>query len=90
MTDVVHSHTGTTTPFDAERLHASIAAACYSVRLPEGVAEDAATRICQVVTHWCNAKPEVTSGDIRRKASEVLSVVCPEAGYFYKHQHTIL
>ncbi len=90
MADVVHSHTGTIAPFDTEQLRTSITAACYSVRLAEGVAQSAATHICRAVEDWLQTKSEVTSNDIRRKASEVLTIVCPEAGYFYQHQHTIL
>lgn len=90
MAVIIHGGTGEAVPFDAGRLRESIASACYSVRLAEGVAETAAMRICQSVEAWLHDKPEVTSGDIRRKAGDVLSIICPEAGYLYQHQHTIL
>lgn len=90
MANVIHSHSGDASAFDAERLHASVTAACYSVRLAEGVAHDAATHICRAVEDWLHTKSEVTSSDIRRKTSEILAIICPEAGYFYQHQHTIL
>lgn len=90
MAHVVHTHTGANTPFDAERLHDSIAAACYSVRLAEGIARDIAVRVCASIEAWLSTKSEVTSHDIRRKAGEFLSVHCPEAGYLYQNQHTIL
>lgn len=90
MAHVVHTQTGASTPFDAARLHDSITTACYAVRLAEGVALDAAAHICQAVEDWLSSKSEVTSQDIRRKTSEILSIQCPEAGYFYQHQHTIL
>ncbi len=90
MADVICSHSSAVTPFDIQRLHDSVLAACYSVRLAEGVALDTAAHICKSVEAWLESKSEVTSSDIRRKAGEVLALLCPEAGYFYQHQHTIL
>ena len=76
--------------FDASRLHASIVRACYSVRLGEGSAEDAARHTCQGVDRWLKTHPEVTHDDIRRKAASLLGIMCPEAGYIYQHENTIL
>lgn len=90
MASIIHSYTGEATPFDKPRLHASIITACHSVRLAEGVAHDTAARICLAIEEWLTDKSEVTSSDIRRKTSEVLAIICPEAGYLYQHQHTIL
>lgn len=90
MATIICSRTATTSPFSVERLRESVLSACYSVRLTEGMAEDSAVHICQVIERWLEAKTEVTSADIRRKTAEVLGRLCPEAGYLYQHQHTIL
>lgn len=90
MAHVIHSYSGDTSIFDTERLHASITAACYAVRLAEGVAQTTAAHICRAIETWLHTKTEVTSSDIRRKTADILATVCPEAGYFYQHQHTIL
>jgi transcriptional regulator NrdR family protein len=77
-------------PFQKQKLHASIVAACLSVRSPEGEAEKIASDVCRQVVTWLEQKPEVTSEDIRRKASETLSILHPEAAYLYKHHQLVL
>lgn len=79
-----------TESFSRPKLHASIRAACLSVRSPEGVAESTADNVCDVVIIWLETKPEVTSGDIRRKASDVLESFHPEAAYLYKHHRVVM
>lgn len=76
--------------FQPEKLHASILAACLSVRSPEGEAEKTAQNVCQEVATWLAAKPEVTSADLRRKASDALEKLHPEAAYLYKHHQLVL
>ena len=77
-------------PFQREKLHKSIHAACLSVRSPEGVADMAAGNICDAVIVWLETKPEVTSHDIRRVAAEKLKAYHPEAAYFYaQHKHIL-
>lgn len=76
--------------FDPIKLSASVAAACRSVSLPDGVATDTAKHVVQAVTLWLGNKSEVTSADLRRVATDTLAIVSPEAGYLYKHHHTIL
>lgn len=76
--------------FNPAKLLASIEAACHSVRLPEGVAHDTAEHTRKAVELWLRGKAEVTSDDIRRKATATLTLVSPEAGYLYKHHNTIL
>lgn len=75
--------------FDPTKLHASIQAACLSVRTPEGEAETLAHRIVDHVNEWLEKKPEVTSNDLRRVASFHLSKYHPEAAYLYE-QHTFI
>ena len=74
--------------FAREKLHASIVAACLSVRAPEGEAEITASKVCDGVVVWLQTKPEVTSKDIRRIASTHLERFHPEAAYLYQ-QHRI-
>lgn len=76
--------------FQREKLHASIRAACLSVRSPEGVAETTASNVCDAVIIWLETKPEVTSGDLRRKATETLESFHPEAAYLYKHHRLVI
>lgn len=74
--------------FMREKLHASIVAACLSVRAPEGQAEDIANYVCDAVIEWLKKRPEVTSHDIRIVAARHLNKHYPEAAYLYE-QHLI-
>lgn len=76
--------------FQPEKLHQSIVAACLSVRTPEGEAETIGRHVVEGVVQWLNHKPEITSADIRRKASELLEALHPEASYLYKHHRLII
>jgi transcriptional regulator NrdR family protein len=77
-------------PFDRRKLHASILAACLSVNCPAGEAEMTAASVCDALTHWLATKPEVTSADIRRRATETLEQHHPEAAYLYKHHRLVI
>jgi hypothetical protein len=79
-----------TETFERTKLHASIRAACLSVRSPEGVAQSTADNVCDAVTLWLETKPEVTSADLRRKAAETLESFHPEAAYLYKHHRLVI
>jgi transcriptional regulator NrdR family protein len=74
--------------FKREKLHASIVAACLSVRTPEGQAEATAHAVCDAVIAWLQQRPEVTSHDIRMVAIRRLKSYHPEAAYLYE-QHLI-
>lgn len=74
--------------FMREKLHASIAAACLSVRTPTGQAEVIATAVCESVIAWLQQHPEVTSHDIRLVATKHLRIHHPDAAYLYE-QHRI-
>jgi transcriptional regulator NrdR family protein len=76
--------------FQRQKLHASVRAACLSVRSPEGVAETTAKNVCDIVIIWLETKPEVTSADLRRKATESLESFHPEAAYLYKHHRLVI
>lgn len=76
--------------FNRDKLHASVRAACLSVRSPEGEAEMVAKKVCDAVIEWLRLRPEVTSSDLRRKATETLTVHHPEAAYLYKHHRLVI
>ena len=76
--------------FQRHKLFASIQAACLSVRSPDGVAETTAGNVCDAVVIWLETKPEVTSADLRRKATETLESFHPEAAYLYKHHRLVI
>lgn len=76
--------------FDRDKLYGSIRAACLSVRSPEGEAEMIAKKVCDAVIAWLQLRPEVTSSDLRRKATETLQVHHPEAAYLYKHHRLVI
>lgn len=76
--------------FERSKLHASVYAACLSVKAPEGEARRVADMICDVVATWCDTKPEVTSADLRRMAARHLEAYHPEAAYLYKHHKLML
>ncbi len=79
-----------TEKFQRDKLHASIRAACLSVRSPEGEAETTATNVCDAVVVWLEIRPEVTSNDLRRKATDTLHTFHPEAAYLYKHHRLVI
>lgn len=76
--------------FDPLKLHSSIVTACLSVRSHEGEAHHTAERVCRKVIEWLAAKHEVTSSDVRRVASEHLSLYHPEAAYLYQHRELMV
>lgn len=86
---VFKRQTGLSEQFDPVKLHASVVAACRSVRAPEGEAHVTAEYVVQQVIDWLVQKTEVTSGDIRRIAGTSLSKYQPEAGYLYEHHEMI-
>ncbi len=76
--------------FSREKLHASILAACLSVRTPVGQAESIAHAVSGSVISWLETKPEVTSHDVRRIAVKHLRTHHPDAAYIYEqHRLTI-
>lgn len=79
-----------TEAFQRDKLHASIVAACLSVNTPEGQADSIANKVCDALTRWLSDKPEVTSDDIRLKATAVLAVYHAEVADLYKHHHLVI
>ncbi len=79
-----------TEAFERAKLHASILAACLSVRTPEGQADSVAQAVCDAVSEWLAQRPEVTSQDIRRVASTHLKRYHPEAAYLYEQHRMVI
>lgn len=79
-----------TESYDRDKLHASVVAACLSVRAPDGQAEAIARAVCDAVDQWLTEHREVTSHDLRRVASQHLAAHHPEAAYFYEQHRVIL
>ena len=79
-----------TEQFDPDKLHASVYAACLSVKSLDGLAHDTADRVCDAVILWTTNKTEVTSADIRRQAAKALETFHPDAAYLYQHHKVIM
>ena len=85
MTTIVHkTHNRQPEPYNAQKLQNTIYAACLNVREPEKSARQLAQKVVKEVEEWLQTKPQVTSLDIREKASSVLELYHPEAAYIYK------
>ena len=84
-THVVKRARGHSEPYDERKLYASIYASCLAVRTPVGEAELTAAKICQDVLPWIQSRAEVTSLDIRTRATTHLKVYNPDAAYIYAH-----
>lgn len=82
---VVKRRAGHTEPYNERKLYASIYASCLAVRTPVGEAELTAARVCKDVLPWILSKLEVTSLDIRSKATTYLKLHNPDAAYMYAH-----
>lgn len=79
-----------TEAFTYEKLRQSLISACLSVRSPRGQAEQTADKVCDAVMVWLEKRPEVTSADIRRIATQNLKTYHPDAAYIYEsYRHTI-
>lgn len=76
--------------FNPKKLHRSVRAALLSVRTPDGEADMTAWAVTDAVIVWLQTKPEVTSHDLRRVASQHLETYHPDAAYFYEQHRTII
>lgn len=91
LTHVVKtSHHRHPEPFNREKLHKSIVAACLSVGTPAGNAEHIARRVTEDVIVWLESRPEVTAQDIRRVTAHSLKTYHPDASYLYEHHRSTL
>lgn len=87
---VKNSHHRHPEPYDGNKLHLSIVAACLSSGMPTGHAESIARRVVDEVENWLENRPEVTSNDLRRVASQALRTYNPDASYLYEHHRSTL
>lgn len=76
--------------FQRDKLHRSIVAACLSAGTPKGQAETIAKNVTESVIGWLETRPEVTSHDLRRVASQHLTSHHPDAAYLYQHHRHIV
>ena len=76
--------------FNREKLHKSIVIACIGSGTPTGQAESIAHKVTDEVLVWLEKRPEVTSADLRRVASERLKIYHPDASYLYEHHRSTL
>ncbi len=77
-------------PFDRNKLHKSLVAACLSSGTPVGHAESISRKVVDSVAGWVETRPEVTSNDIRRIAAQYLKTHHPDASYLYEHHRSTL
>lgn len=70
--------------FIRDKLHASIIAACLSVKTPAGQAELIASAVCDTVVDWLQDKPEITTQDLRIMTTKHLTSHHPDAAYMYE------
>lgn len=87
-TTIVKIH-GQVEPYDEHKIYASMYAACLSVHTPLGEAEVTAKHVVKGLRPWLADKSEVTSHDIRLKATKLLNTYNPNAAYLYKHHGQI-
>lgn len=87
---VKNSHYRHPEPFDQDKLHKSLVAACLSAGTPTGHAESISRRVVDEVLVWLESRPEVTSNDIRRVASKALHTYHPDASFLYEHHRATL
>lgn len=77
-------------PFNRDKLHKSLVAACLSSGAPTGHADSMATRVTEDVIRWLKSRPEVTTNDLRRVAAKSLRTYHPDASYLYEHHRSTL
>lgn len=75
--------------YDPHKVMRSVYMACLTVRTPAGEAEITAKRVEQDLAVWARKKPEITSHDIRVRATALLQSYNPHAALAYKHHGSI-
>lgn len=74
--------------FNTDKLKKTIYSACLNVRAPQDSANSTTEMVCNEIENWLSNKQEVTSLDIKDKATEFLEKYHPEAAYIY-NQYSI-
>lgn len=86
--DIVKRKPRPSEPFQRDKLHRAIYAACVSVRLPSGNAEQVTVSVCDAVVDWLEAREVATTRDIRKVAAKHLRTHHPDVAYIYEqHRH---
>ncbi|CAN5682445.1 hypothetical protein BH23PAT2_BH23PAT2_07000 [soil metagenome] len=75
--------------YDARKLYASIYNACLSVREHPGSAELISKEVTEEFEKWLTNKHEITANDIRKRASEHLKAINPDAAHIYIHHRVM-
>lgn len=82
--------TGPIEIFDSKKLYMSIYTSCLAAHEKNKDAELNAEKVVDGVTSWLKSKnTTVSSNDIRRKASNLLNDISPDAAYCYLHHRVI-
>lgn len=79
-----------TESYQRAKLEHSIRAALRTAKAPDGQTEDTASAVCDIVEQWLSSRPEITSNDLRRKATSALEPLHPEAAFIYKSYKIIM
>lgn len=75
-------------PFQRDKLHRAVYAACVSVRMPSGSAEQVTVSVCDAVVGWLATREVATTRDIRNIATKHLRTYHPDVAYIYEqHRH---
>ena len=80
---------GHTEPYDEKKFYASVFSACFALREPSPTCELVAGKVTSELNEWIKDKHEVTSDDLRRKASEFLEFYNSDAAHIFKHQRNL-
>jgi transcriptional regulator NrdR family protein len=75
--------------YDARKLYASVYSACLSVREHPGSAELISKEVTEEFEKWLTNKHEITANDIRKRASEHLKAINPDAAHIYTHHRVM-
>lgn len=89
MKKIVKSN-GLVEEFNYKKLQKSLLDTFRIVDAPEGQSKELTRKVLLNFAEWLKDKPEVTSSDIRRKTSEILKSIHPEASYIYKNFKNII
>lgn len=81
---------GTVEKFELSKLVDSLIGTFEISKSPEGMSNDIIRKTISEFHTWSKDKTEITSNDIRRKISEIIENLHPEAAYIYKNFKNII
>lgn len=76
--------------FELRKLVDSLIGTFEIVKTPEGLSNDFIRKTVAEFHAWAKGKSEITSDDVRRKISEILEKIHPEAAHIYKNFKNII